>query len=70
MRLAERDAAAMNAWENVRELEPIGTSQSAPPGRRYLMSDEMRRRLIEGGVGAAVATGIMSQDDLIDRLNQ
>jgi hypothetical protein len=70
MRLAERDAAAMNAWENVRELEPIGTSQSAPPGRRYLMSDEMRRRLIQEGVGAAVATGVMSQDDLIDRLNQ
>jgi hypothetical protein len=38
--------------------------------RRYLMSDEMRRRLIQEGVGAAVATGIMSQDDLIDRLNQ
>jgi len=41
-----------------------------PVGRRYLMSDEMRRRLIQEGVGAAVATGVMSQDDLIDRLNQ
>lgn len=45
--------------------------RAAPPaGRRYLMSDEMRRRLIQEGVGAAVATGIMSQDDLINRLNQ
>ena len=39
-------------------------------GRRYLMSGEMRRRLIQEGVGAAVATGVMSQDDLINRLNQ
>jgi|GEM_PF-1837737 len=45
-------------------------SETAPPGRRYIMSDEMRRRLIEGGVGAAVGAGLMSDDDLIERLNQ
>ena len=39
-------------------------------GRRYIMSDEMRRRLIQQGVGAAVAGGVLSQDDLIERLSQ
>jgi hypothetical protein len=34
------------------------------------MSDEMRRRLIQQGVGASVAGGVLSQDDLIERLNQ
>jgi hypothetical protein len=34
------------------------------------MSDEMRRRLILEGVGASIGAGIMSQDDLIERLNQ
>jgi hypothetical protein len=67
MRLAERDAAATNAWSNVRALTP----ESPPTNpRRYIMSDEMYRRLIEGGVGAAVGAGIMSDDDLIERLNQ
>jgi hypothetical protein len=68
MRLAERSAAATNALENARALDRGG--EAMPPPRRYLMSDEMRRRLIQEGVGAAVATGVMSQDDLIDRLNQ
>jgi hypothetical protein len=74
-----RDAMALaeqtNAARAVRERllrQGIGPPKPPPdaPGRRYIMSDEMRRRLIEGGVGAAVATGIMSQDDLINRLNQ
>jgi hypothetical protein len=69
MRLAERDATAMNAWENVRELEHIDTAQSAAPGRRYLMSDEMRRRILQEGIPAAVAVGI-GADNLIDRLGQ
>jgi hypothetical protein len=38
--------------------------------KRYIMSDEMRRRLILEGVGASIGAGIMSQDDLIERLNQ
>jgi hypothetical protein len=62
MRLAERDATAMNAWENVRELEHIDTAQSAAPGRRYLMSDEMRRRLIESGVGVSVLAPLLMQE--------
>jgi hypothetical protein len=34
------------------------------------MSDEMRRRLIQEGVGAAIGAGVLSQDDLIERLGQ
>jgi hypothetical protein len=61
--------AALRHADNLVTDAPLPPSMN-PPGRRYIMSDEMRRRLIEGGVGAAVATGIMSQDDLINRLNQ
>ena len=74
MRLSEDQAHTARTYSQVRKMgEDAEKSLGAPPeglGRRYLMSDEMRRRLIEGGVGAAVATGIMSQDDLINRLNQ
>jgi hypothetical protein len=62
---SQRDAVA----DAARDYDPPRAS-SVPPAYRGVMSDEMRRRLIEGGVGAAVATGVMSQDDLIDRLNQ
>lgn len=44
--------------------------EASSVGRRYLMSDEMRRKLIQEGVGATVAGGLMSQDDLIERLGQ
>jgi hypothetical protein len=40
-----------------------------PPARRYLMSDEMRRRILQEGIPAAVAIGI-GADQLIDRLGQ
>lgn len=63
-------AASIQA--NYVNQKAIGTPQpeSSKIGRRYLMSDEMRRRLIQEGVGAAVAGGILSQDDLIERLRQ
>lgn len=65
LRAAQRaDAVATETLRRLKEMARPGTPS------RYLMSDEMRRRLIEGGVGAAVGTGIMSQDDLIERLNQ
>lgn len=34
-----------------------------PPGRRYIMSDEMRRRLIEQGVGASVMAPLLMQEE-------
>jgi hypothetical protein len=76
MRLAENHAASMERYRRVNALAgaqrsaPQQAARSAAPGRRYIMSDEMRRRLIQQGVGAAVAGGVLSQDDLIDRLNQ
>jgi hypothetical protein len=76
MRLAENHAASMERYRRVNALAgaqrsaPQQAVQSAAPGRRYIMSDEMRRRLIQQGVGAAVAGGVLSQDELIDRLNQ
>jgi hypothetical protein len=50
-------------------IEDVENVQRSP-ARRYIMSDEMRRRLIQQGVGASVAGGVLSQDDLIERLNQ
>jgi hypothetical protein len=61
--------AARRHADNMVTDTPLPPSMN-PAGRRYIMSDEMRRRLIEGGVGAAVGTGILSQDDLIERLGQ
>jgi hypothetical protein len=34
-----------------------------PPGRRYIMSDEMRRRIIEQGIGASVLAPLLMQDE-------
>jgi hypothetical protein len=53
-----------------RRRAALTQTRQSRPGRRYIMSDEMRRRLIQEGVGAAVAGGVLSQDDLINRLNQ
>lgn len=39
-------------WQRSKSLEP----------RRYIMSDEMRRRLIEGGVGASLLGGLAPAD--------
>jgi len=73
MRLAEDQATTATAYRKVRQLGHAQDEAGLPvrsETRRYLMSDEMRRRLIQEGVGAAVAGGLMSQDDLIERLGQ
>ena len=75
VRLAENHAAAMQRYRRVQALADAQRASPSPPapqlpGRRYIMSDEMRRRLIQQGVGAAVAGGVMSQDDLIERLGE
>jgi hypothetical protein len=66
--LAEREAAARRAWMEARK-EMQFSDGVPPPARRYLMSDEMRRRIIQEGIPAAVAIGI-GADQLIDRLGQ
>lgn len=71
MRHAEIGSALLNSRSSLTDLHNAQLQRhSLQPGRRYLMSDEMRRRLIQEGVGAAVAGGLMSQDDLIERLGQ
>jgi hypothetical protein len=40
-----------------------GAARTDPPGRRYIMSDEMRRRLIEQGVGASVLAPLLMQEE-------
>lgn len=57
---AEREILA----ENQRPAPP----RTPPPGRRYIMSDEMRRRILQEGIPAAVAIGI-GTDQVLDRLN-
>lgn len=38
--------------------------------RRYIMSDAMRRRILETGIGASVALPLLSSEDLIERLGE
>lgn len=70
MQLAQRHAGALDASQISSEIAGKRKITDHAPAIRYIMSDEMRRRLIQQGVGAAVAGGIMSQDDLIERLGQ
>lgn len=73
MRMAEEQAARASAYDRVYELrdaqdqagklaDRIGT-----PGRRYIMSDEMRRRILTQGIGASllapVAAGAASGEE-------
>lgn len=44
--------------------ERVGT-----PGRRYIMSDEMRKRILTEGIPAAIAIGI-GTDQVLDRLDR
>jgi hypothetical protein len=67
MSLAERQAQAYHAMQQA-GASPFALKDS--PSRRYMMSDEMRRRILTQGIGAAVAAPMMSDDDLIERLNQ
>jgi len=36
--------------------------ESPPPGRRYLMSDEMRKRILMQGIGASLLAPMMRED--------
>jgi hypothetical protein len=70
MSLAERQAKAQAAYRIAHHSGvQIGAANSSPPGRRYIMSDEMRRRILQEGIPAAVAVGI-GADNLIDRLDR
>jgi hypothetical protein len=58
--VAAAHAARMHAINmGVEDVENV----QRPAGRRYIMSDEMRRRLIEQGVGASVLAPLTMQED-------
>jgi hypothetical protein len=60
--LAEREAAARRAWMEARR-EMQFSDGAPPPAKRYLMSDEMRRRIIQQGIGASVLAPLLMQDE-------
>ena len=63
MSLAQRQAqATANFRVHHHSGIQYGAARTDPPGRRYLMSDEMRRRLIESGVGASVLAPLLMQE--------
>jgi hypothetical protein len=76
VRLAEEQAMRANAYDrvqtirDVQEMQPGWKASRSEAGKRYIMSDEMRRRILTQGIGAAVAAPMMSDDDLIERLNK
>jgi hypothetical protein len=70
MRRADLDAALSHTQGSVADLYDAQKRDQVPPaGRRYIMSDEMRRRIIQEGIPAAVAAGMVS-DELIERLGE
>ena len=63
MYLAPHNARAMHNFARREQLDSLGglTRQHVgEAGRRYIMSDEMRRRLIEQGVGASVLAPLLA----------
>lgn len=64
---APRAAALQNNYATLRELQSLDDgvikSGAGQPGRRYRMSDEMFRRLIQQGVGASVLAPLMMQGE-------
>jgi len=64
MYLQARELAAAHAARTQainRGVEAVDNAQPTA-GRRYIMSDEMRRRLLEQGVGAAIMAPLLMQD--------
>ena len=57
------EQAIANAWRIEEML------RRPPPTRRYIMSDEMRKRILTEGIPAAIALGI-GTDQVLDRLNE
>lgn len=73
MYLAPHNARAMQNFAQQEQLGSLGSlskPRGGEVGRRYIMSDEMRKRILTQGIGAAVAAPVLSDDDLIERLNQ
>lgn len=75
VRLAEEQARRADAYDRVQELRDAQAAQPGwspsrlEAGRRYIMSDEMRKRILTEGIPAAVAIGI-GTDAVLDRLDR
>jgi hypothetical protein len=54
--------AARRHADNMVADTPLPPSMN-PAGKRYVMSDEMRRRIIEQGIGASVLAPLLMQDE-------
>jgi hypothetical protein len=66
MYLAPHNARDMHNLAVREQLESVGRLTRQPVSdnpRRYIMSDEMRRRLIEQGVGASVLAPLLMQEE-------
>jgi hypothetical protein len=72
--LAAADRALVDSWPMVQRTVDAGHAYDAakakivgaatpPVSRRYLPSDEMRRRIIEQGIGASVLAPLLMQDE-------
>jgi hypothetical protein len=64
MYLAPHNARDMHSLAVREQLESVGRLTRQPVSdnpRRYIMSDEMRRRIIEGGIGASLLAPLASQ---------
>lgn len=72
MYLAPHNARAMHnsaVQEQLQSLEGLTKRRVGEVGRRYIMSDEMRKRILTEGIPAAVAIGI-GTDQVLDRLDR
>jgi hypothetical protein len=63
MRLVEEIAAAENSLDALRPIAMERFRTPPPVGYRAVMSDEMRRRIIEQGIGASVLAPLLMQDE-------
>lgn len=52
-----------SALRNVGGTAPLGYTPKSFPGRRYIMSDAMRRNIIQNGIGASVLGGMAAQQE-------
>ena len=69
VRLAENYAAELQAFGRLAELadaqgwDGLSVTMSPDRPRRYIMSDEMRKRIIRDGIGASVLLPLMDRED-------
>lgn len=70
LRMAEDNARRRAAYTRLRalgedqeQLPKFRQYRAVNPGRRYIMSDEMRKRILEGGIGLSVLGGLSAQEE-------